>query len=264
MELQIAFLFTGIIVICAAIYRLRRLSDYTYLRDRLQDTYFIEEIDLSGETEYTNCFAQEWVYESITIRKHGRMGNAFQSHLMTNTLIAAIWIGLFMGLISVFIGLIFIEGIQVFGMAIFIVAIGIALVVGPGEPRISEDLLKAMLSVEYKKLCENDYPYVVVAVQSIKKWSYVTLVCGVLFLIATPFAESTPVAIAWILSVISNLLFWGPATFLLEISVILAIIYIALIVPVVLLVVTKSISFLRKHFTSKQTVFEDEEMYEEF
>jgi hypothetical protein len=263
MELQIAFLVTGILVIGVAIYRTRRLSDYSYLRDRLQDTYAIEDIDLSGNTEYANCFAQEWVYDSLSTRKHGRMGKAFQSYLMNSTLIAAIWIGLFMGLISVIVGLLFIEGIQLFGMAIFVVAIGLGLAVGPGEPRISEDLLQAMLEVEYKKLCENDYPYVVVAVSSIRKWSAITFICGILFLVASPFAESIPVTIAWLLSFISDVLFWGPAIFLLEISVIIAIIYIAIIVPLVFIIIAKGASFLRKQISSEQTTFDDE-MYEQF
>ena len=263
MELQIAFFVIGIIIIIAGIFRIRKLSDYAYLKNRLEDTYAIDDVDLSGKTEYTNCFAQEWVYESTTLRKHGRVGNAFQSNLFSNTLSVAIVIGLVMGLISVIIGVLFIHGVQSFGMAIFVIAVGLAVVVGPGEPRVSEDLLRAMLNAEYRKLCENDYPYVVVAVNSIKKWGIITIILGGVFLLITPFAESVPTSLAWILAYVSDLLFWQPALFLMEISAVIAILYLASIIPILIFLITKIFSTLRR-LLSRQIFEQEEEMYEKF
>ena len=264
MELQIAFLFTGIFIIIAGIFRIRKLSDYTYLRNRLEDTYAIDDVDLSGTTEYTNCFAQEWVYDSVTLRKHGKIGNAFQSRLFNNTLSVAIVIGFVLGLISIIIGVLFIHGIQSIGMAIFVIAVGLAVVVGPGEPRVSEDLLKAMLNVEYRKLCENDYPYVVLAVNSIKKWGIITLILGGVFVLITPFAESVPTSLAWGLAFVSELLFWQPALFLMEISAILAIFYLASIIPILIFLITKIFSTLRQRVSRQIFDQEEEEMYEKF
>jgi hypothetical protein len=263
MELQIAFFATGVLIIIVGIFRLRNLSRYTYLRNRLEDTYAIDDIDLSGKTEYTNCFAQEWVYETTTLRKHGRVGSAFQSQLMSNTLSIAIVIGLFMGLVSVIIGMLFIRGIEAIGMAVLVIAVGLAIILGPGEPRVSEDLLKAMLAVEYRRLCENDYPYIVVAVNSIKKWGLITLFVGIAFIMITPFAEAVPLSLAWFLSFVSDIFFWQPALFLMEISAPIAIIYLASIIPILMYLVTKIFATLRKKL-SRQIFNHEEEMYEEF
>ncbi len=262
MELQIAFLVTGILIVAVAIFRIRKIPEFSAFQTRLEETYDVTEIDLSGETEYTNCFAHEWVYDNMTIRKHGRMGNAFQSYLMSNTLAAAIWIGLLMGMISVIVGFLFIEGIQTLGVAIVVFMAGILVMIGPGEPRVSEELLDALIAAEYSRLCKNDFVYVKIAVDSIKKWGIINLMIGISCIAIFPVGDLVPSAIAWSIAAFSNLLLWGPAFFLADFSLLLALLYLAGVIPFLIYLFTRIIAMISKRgFLRTSDEFED---YDDF
>ncbi|MGY5874714.1 MAG: hypothetical protein RTU30_03115 [Candidatus Thorarchaeota archaeon] len=239
MELQIAFLVIGILVIVVGIWRSRKILRHREIMTRLEETFDVHDIDLSGDSEYASCFSQEWVYDNMTLKTHGRAGTAFQSHLTNNTLIAAIWIGLAMGLASMMIGMLFISALRTLGVAVVVIAVGILIILGPGDPRVSEDLLVAIEAERFARLTKNDYPYVKVANNTVLKWVILTMIVGFGFVAISPWGDLVPTVMAGLVAGFTTYVIWQPALILSEISFPLALIYMTAIIPIFVYVVPK-------------------------
>ncbi len=231
MELVISFMATGLLIILVTLWRSRKIMNYKQFADNLETTYRVYDLDLTGDTEYTNCIAYKWVFENVTQRKHSNLGVKFQNHLMDNTLSAAIGIGLLLGVAALVIGAIVIQSLIVIGISSLVLFNGVLLAIGPGAPRVSDDLLTHLLKYDLDDLNREDYMYTKLAINSIMKWNALSFIIGTIFLVMSPWAEITPQAAAFLVALISNYLFWNPAILLAEIWFPLALLYLAVAIP---------------------------------
>jgi hypothetical protein len=250
MEIPLAFGVTGFILLLATGIRLRKYFSYRDFQERLRDRVNTENMDFSGETEYSRCFAHRWLMENVMLRKHGKFGQLFQSYLMYNTLSATLWLSM-IGVVVLILYLFFIHAIMVIGFAIAIFFIGGLLVVGPSTPHISSLFLADIINTDIENLNEEDFVYVKLANESILQWVFVSTFFGFSFIIVAPWGDSIPMFLAGSIATFTAIFIIAPATMIAEFSLPIAIVYVASVLPIFMICIAKSLHIIRKKIHPK-------------
>ena len=256
METELAFAATGFLLLLISGIKIRKYFSYKDFQDQLKNSIKIEELDFSGDTEYSRCYAHHWLMENVIHRKHGKLGNLFQSILMYNTLSATLWLSM-IGVFVMILYLIIIHAMVLIGFTIGVIFVGILLAVGPSTPHISNLLVKALMEIEIESLKEGDYVYVKLANDSILQWIRVLTFFGFCFIFISPWGDSIPLFLSSIITSFVMIFILNPAFFIMEFSVIFALIYIASILPLFMVCIGYSIQLIRrKTSTKKSSIFQ--------
>ena len=232
MEYNIGFFVTGLFILLVTAYRLRKIRTHHALQNELEMTYDVSNLDVSGNTRYISCFSHNWVMENIAKHTHSRFGAMLQEHLANSTLIAGIWIGLVVGLSSMFLTFFFVESLRTIGTVIIIFIVGAMIAIGPGGPRYSEEFLDAVREHEIDELNAQDYVYVKIANDTIKRSVVLNLILAILFIVISPWGDLVPTALAATIAFFSVNILWTPASVFLQINVAYAIVYIATVIVI--------------------------------
>ncbi|MGY5865287.1 MAG: hypothetical protein RTV41_11850 [Candidatus Thorarchaeota archaeon] len=227
MEYTIGLLVTGVFILVVTLYRMRKLRSHRQLQHQLDDTYDVTGLDLSGNTRYSSCYSHTWVMDNITKSSHGRFGAMLQDHLANNTLLAGMWIGLVVGLSSMLLTFLLVQSLRAIGTVIVIFIVGFMIAVGPSGPRHSEELLDAVNENEIDELNAQDFVYVKIANDTIKKSVLVNVILAALFIVVAPWGPMLPSFLAQVVAIITVNLIWEPALILLEFHIAAALVYIA-------------------------------------
>jgi len=231
-EFTIGLLITGSFILLVTIYRLRNVKQHRTLQHQIQETYDVSDLDTSGNTRYASCYSHTWVMDNITRKSHSKFGSMLQDHLANNTLMAGIWIGLVVGTSSLILTLLLVQSLRTIGTVIIIFVVGALIALGPGGPRYSENLLDAVKKNEIDDLNAQDYVYVKIANDTIKRAVIVNVVLASLLIIVSPWGDLLPTLLAQGIAIITVGLIWQPAAFLLTYNIALAMIYIAVFIGV--------------------------------
>jgi hypothetical protein len=251
MELSLTFAVTGFILLLASGIRLRKYLPYKNFQEQLKNRVNTEKLDFSGKTNYSRCYSHHWLRENVMLRKHGKLGRWFQSYMMYNTLSATMLLA-FIGIFVLVIYVIFIHAIMVIGFAVGIFFVGILLLVGPSTPHISNLLLAELIAADIDDLNEEDYVYVKLANDSILQWVFVLNFFGFGFIFLAPWGDIIPLLLASLIITFTEFFVMIPARIIAEFSLPFAIIYIASILPILIICLIKSIQIFRKRIFSKE------------
>jgi hypothetical protein len=232
MEYTFGFFLTGMFILIVTIYRMRKIKTHRRLQSNLRERYDVDGLDLSGRTRYASCFSHGWVMDNISKQSHSRFGVMLQEHLANNTLIAGIWIGIVVGLSSMFLTFFLVQSLRAIGTVIVIFVIGLMIALGPSGPRYSEDLLDAVSDNEIDELNAQDFVYVKLANETIQRSVILNFILAVLFIVLAPWGALLPSLLAQGIAFITVYLVWEPALFLLGINVAAALFYIAAFISV--------------------------------
>jgi len=211
MELILTLFFTGVIIVATTLLRYHRTAGYISLQERIEGLFDISDLDLSGETEYTDCFSHAWVTENVIRTPHGRLGRYLQEFLMDKTLLAMMGIGIVLSLLVLTVVVFFMASLIAFGLAAIVFLVGALVIMGPGEAKISELLLAKVSEQEFSQLNQEDYVYVRLAVKSVKRGLRISGLIGLSFIAISPIGEDLPATLAWLVVTFSNTLLFGPA-----------------------------------------------------
>ncbi len=230
-ELGLSFFITGVILLAVVLRRMARYRGYAEFQRQFEARYDVSGIDLSGNTEYTGCFSQQWVYDRMTLANTGGMARALDAHVTEHTLAATIWLALTLGIGTMLIGLLVLTALRTIGMAITVFFAGVVVVMGPSGPKASEDLMRALIKKGIDGLSREDYAYIRIANWTILKWAAVQTIIGLVLIVGAPVADAFPTAVAIAISTFAFFLIWGPTILLLNIWFPLGLIYLALSFP---------------------------------
>ncbi len=244
MELTISLLFTGLLIIVVTSWRARRIKVYNGLQTKLETEFITDDLDMTGSVEYTNCRSYDWVYENITRSKPSKIGGLIQGYLMDNTLYAGALFALLIGLAGMAIGFFFVFSIITTGTALIVIMMGMAVIIGPGNPKFSEQLLDELLSNEFSDLNREDFVYVSIANKTLKQWLAISFLIGSVLIVLSPWGEMLPGTFAMIVASFAEYVLWNPALFLSELSVPLAILDL-FFTPVLVLIIVPGVVYRR-------------------
>ena len=236
-EMSVSLALTGTIVLVSAFGRLRYFRRYWTLKRTLEDSFDVSDMDLSGRTEYSNCYSQQWVVENMTKTRHGRIGGWFQQQMMYSTLITLVWFGILLGAFGLLFGMFIVSALMLVGGALLIFFFGTLIAVGPGGPKYSEELLLALTILDRDEYRKGDYAYLRVALKSITLWATLSLIIGSMFLISAPYGTLLFDTAGVAFLAFGNALLWGPMFALFEVWPPLGILYISLATPFMFLII---------------------------
>ena len=211
MELILILFLTGVIIVAATLWRYHQTAGNIRLQERMGDVFDTSTLDLSGETEYTDCVSHTWVNEYAIRTPHGKLGRYLQEFLMDKTLFAMMGIGFALTLSILIVVVFFMASLIAFGPAAIVFLVGALVIMGPGEAKISEMLLAKVSEQEFSQLNQEDYVYVSLAVRSIRRWLRISGLIGISFIVISPIGEDLPAMLAWLFVTISNTLLFDPA-----------------------------------------------------
>lgn len=246
MELTIAFFATGAAVLAFTIWRISRFRTYSDFVSNLCDAYQCTDIDLSGNTLYTDCVSYTWTLNNIIKKKRGRLGKRFQDLMFHDPFITTIWFSLVLGIGILSFGVVLVRSIQIAGMLLIIFTIGAFAVLGSGEVKTSEDLLSVLHSHKIEELSTQDYAYAAIALGSIKKGIYLSFIVGAILVVFSPWGELAPVVAGWIIATFTVYMIWYPTIFLAEFSAPIAILYLIAAWPALTLTIIYGIRKVRR------------------
>ncbi|MHA1906382.1 MAG: hypothetical protein ACW98Y_03730 [Candidatus Thorarchaeota archaeon] len=252
MELSLTFLATGIAIVVYHLWRARRLGKYSTLTESLASDYDVTDLDRSGDTSYTNCTSHRWVIDNLGRKKHGKLGSKLQERLFDKTLSTFIFIAFILGSGALIIGILLIRSIEVAGMSIFVILVGVLVILGPGDTKVSEELLLELSNHKIQELCREDYVYAQLALDSVRKWITRASVIGIAVIVISPWAEAIPMGIALAVSSFTTYIIWNPALVLSEISWPLAITYLVIVFPVMLYAITRVYRRIRRSYEESE------------
>ena len=232
MEYTIGLLVTGVFILIVTLYRMRKMRSHRQLQHQLHDAYDVTGLDVSGNTRYASCYSHTWVMDNIAKQSHSRFGAMLQDHLANNTLLAGIWIGIIVGSSSMLLTLFLVQSLRAMGTVIVIFIVGLMIAVGPSNPRSAEDLLDAVIVNEIDDLNAQDFVYVKIANDTIKRSVLVNVTLAVLFIVLAPWGGMLPSLLAEGIAIITVNLIWEPALILLEFHFAAALLYIAFFIGI--------------------------------
>ncbi len=228
MDLPIAFLASGIMIILSAIWRYREYNAFRQFRVNLHhDVWKVRE----GETiegELSRCVSHQWVLDNVSNGSHNSFQNKINDYLEENTLSGFICLAFVLGASSMIIALLLIGSIITTGVMIVVFLVGLAVVMGPGNAKISQQLLEFLMERDLSELNRQDVVYATIAFDSVKSWMRISTILGIAFLVISPFGSDIPPLGAQVFSYISWSLFLSPAFALSTISPALSVGYLAL------------------------------------
>jgi hypothetical protein len=232
MEYAIGLFVTGVFILVVTLYRMRKIKKHRTLQDELQESYDVTGLDVSGNTRYVSCFSHKWVIENISKQSHSRFGAMLQEHLANSTLVAGIWIAFIVGISSMLITFLLVQSLRAIGTVIIIFAIGIMIALGPSGPRYSEELLDAVMANEIEELNAQDYVYVRISNDTIRRSVVMNMSFSLLFIVLAPWGDLVPNFVAQVIAFVTVHLIWNPASFLMAISIAAALFYIAALIGI--------------------------------
>ena len=241
MHYSLAFLISGIIVLIYTVWRNRERRVFTEFQNRLRMSRDVEGLDLSGETPYTDCYAHEWIMDNVVRKRHGRLGLKVQEKLRDNPIFGVMSITLLLGSAAMVIGTVLIVSIIMFGPPILILAGTVLILIGPGNVKMSEELLKALLAQDFERLNSEDYAYVALSNRQIKVWIRTSMVIGVVFLALAPVGDLLPIFVGETIGAFVGLVLIQPALTLANTSFVLSLAYIVVLMVVVFYFIPKAI-----------------------
>ncbi len=112
---------------------------------------------------------------------------------------------------------------------------------GPGGPRYSENLLDAIVKNEINELNAQDFVYVKIANDTIKRSVIINTTLALMFIIVAPWGGMLPSLLAQGIAVFTVNIIWEPALALLNFNIALSIVYIAGVIGFMSFVCLKSV-----------------------
>lgn len=234
LELAITSLATGMVILLYSLWRARRIPEYSRIIDSVQHDYEISVTPVGDASMYEQSVARQWIMDNIVRKKHGRIIGRLQAHLCDNTIIAFLWIGFGAGIAGFVLAFILIKSVEAAGASLLFFAIAVFTALGPGDAKTSEELLNHLSQSLKHQLRSEDLPYAQVALNYIKKWTIISFSIGILLIAISPWADLLPFAIATVVAVFSEFVFWRPALFLAGIWMPLTIFYLATVFPFII------------------------------
>ncbi|TFG33850.1 hypothetical protein EU527_06365 [Candidatus Thorarchaeota archaeon] len=232
MEFTIGLFITGLFIFIVTLYRLRKVKQHHRLEELIRERYDVSSLDLSGSTQYVDCYSHNWVIDNISRKTHSKIGSKFQDLLANNTLIAGIWVGLLVSISSMLMVFLLLESLRSIGTVIIIFGAGMLIAIGPGGPRYAENLLDAIMQNSIDELNTHDYVYVKIANDTIKRSIIVNVIFASVFLLISPWGDLLPILLAQGIAYFSVNILLEPALFLLNFNIAFALFYIVSIIGV--------------------------------
>jgi hypothetical protein len=257
---NITFLAIGGIILISAILRSRYYTIAKQTIEFFQSNPDVPDEYTEDDVSYQGSFSQKWVVENLSRRKYGRFYRLVNDVLLDNTLYGFFFLALLLIFIPLLIWSAILRSPAEYWTSIGSGVFALMIIIGTGGPKVSEELLQAIDEAGTQKLSKGDYPFIVIARNQIIISVTVKIFFAACFLLLVPFAENMPIAFGGFGTFIAESFLWFPFTYLAPISIVLAFVFLAAEITLIIVIIGKSMSILFGR-VSPPIIFHVEDLY---
>ncbi|MFW9803985.1 MAG: hypothetical protein ACFFFC_15085 [Candidatus Thorarchaeota archaeon] len=233
MYMTVALLLFSSLAIATAFFWQKRLRRFEALFSLFSSEFDPNSVDISGRQKYTRCASHKWIMKNVVHGKYSRSGEILSDFAGENTLLSTMVIGLAAGAVPVLFVFAIFQSSVLAGSSLVIVIAAVFVVRSPGDVGISYDLLSYLIDQESEDLDMGDFAYAQISSDRIMRWVRSLLVIGVASLIIAPWGELIPVAVAFSIAFLFELILTQVFLPVASVSLPLALILVISIVPLI-------------------------------
>lgn len=158
------------------------------------------EPDTSGKKQYTNCDSHKWAIKNIVFGSQLQFSERFRSFMMDRTMTGTLLLGVLLSMSPVIIIYLLFLSFNVIGTSLVLIFIAVYIMKGTGTVEISNLLLKWQTQQDLNTFNIGDLAYARVSQRSIKKWMLNLTLIGIVTIVAAPWGDEIPIALAYIIT----------------------------------------------------------------
>jgi hypothetical protein len=151
---------------------------------------------VSKESASAHCISHQWVVENVVRGKESRIGETIRNLVNNRTILGIFILGILIGPTAGMLVYLFYRSFAFFGASIAIIIIAVFLIRTSESVKTSYGLLSYLRTQDDSELKQNDVVYAELSLKIIAKWRMILLIIAVLSLVAAPWGEIIPDAVA--------------------------------------------------------------------
>ncbi len=155
-----------------------------------------EKVDVSHERAYAHCISHQWVLDHVVRGKESRIGNSIRDFIDNKTVLGIFLLGASIWPTTAILVLFFYRSFAFLGVSITVFIIAAFLIRASDNVKTSSGLLSWLKTQDDSELKKNDVVYAEVSLKTITSWRKTLVVIALLSLVAAPWGELIPQAIA--------------------------------------------------------------------
>jgi hypothetical protein len=175
----------------------KRIAGFGSLLLTLKSRFGGDKVGVSHERAYAHCISHQWVVEYVARGRESRIGETIRDLLNNRTLLGIFILSVLIWPTIGALVYLFYSSFAFFGASIAIIIIAFFLIRTSDDVKASYGLLKWLRRQDDSELKENDVVYVEICLKIISKWRMILLTVAVLALVAAPWGEIIPEAVAF-------------------------------------------------------------------
>ena len=257
---NIVFLAIGGIILISALLRGRFFNIAKYTIEYFKSNPDIPDDYTKDGVTYQGSYSQQWVVENLATRRYGVFYRLINDIILDNTLYGFLFLALLLIFIPLLVWSTVLRAQADYWPSIGASLIAVVIIMGTGGPKVSEELIQSIDEVGTEKLSKRDFPFIVIARNQLLISIIVKIFFAAGFLILVPFAEDLPASFGYSAAYIADVFLWIPFTYFAPVSIVLAFIFLAAEITLVIIIIGKSLSILFGRI-SPPVIFHIEELY---
>ena len=196
MYMVLSLVLLGILSIGLAYLWHQRITGYNALLSTIKSKPQGNKIDVSQERAYGHCISHQWVLDYIRKEKESKIGNSIRDFVNNRTVLGIFTLGVLICPITALLVVLFYRSFAFLGASIAVFIIAGFLIRTSSDVRVSYRLLAWLRTQNNSELDENDIVYTETSIKTLTKWRMILVTVALLSLIAAPWGELIPEAVA--------------------------------------------------------------------
>lgn len=207
MYMVLSLVFLGLLSIGLTYLWHQRITGFRTLLLNIKSRFDGNKIDVSHERAYAHCISHQWVMEYVARGRESRIGNSIRNFLNDRAILGVFILCLLIWPTIGLISFLLYKSFAFMGASIAVLIIAGLLIRTSEVVETSYGLLSWLRKQDLSELKENDIVYAEISLKIISKWRMILLIIAVLSLVAAPWGELIPEAVALATSGLLNMIF---------------------------------------------------------
>ena len=191
-----SLLLLGLLSIGLAYLWHRRIVGFKTLLLTIKSRFGDDTIERAHERGYANCISHQWTLEYIAQGKESKVGNSVRNFINDRTITGVFILGVLILPTAATLVILFYRSLALLGASLAVLIIAILLIRSSDNVMASYGLLSWLRTQDESELKENDVVFIAESIKTITNWRMKLLVIALLSLVAAPWGELLPQAIA--------------------------------------------------------------------
>lgn len=196
MYMALSLVLLSILSLGLAFHWHKRITGFKALLLSIRSRFGGNKFGRPNERAYAHCISHQWVLEYIRRGRESSIGNSIREFVNDRTVLGIFTLGVLICPITALLVVLFYRSFAILGASIAVLIIAVFLIRTSGNVKASYNLLAWLRTQDDSELKENDVVYVEISLKTLTKWRMILVIVALLSLIAAPWGELIPEAVA--------------------------------------------------------------------